>query len=458
MSEVEPVEIDPGDIAPCHRTTSDGVLVLDPLPDNRFSDRELSWLAFNQRVLELAEDPDLPLLARTRFLAIFASNLDEFFMVRVAGLKRRIATGIAVRAASGLMPGEVLDGLWARTRELMLRQVRCFHDELLPALAKEGIELLRWDELNDDDRAKMAAVFQDRIFPVLTPLAVDPAHPFPYISGLSLNLAVVVRNPTTGMEHFARVKVPQLLGRFAQVSSQRFVPLEDVIAAHLDELFPGMEVLQSHGFRVTRNEDLEVEEDDAENLLQALEKELMRRKFGPPVRLEVEDTIDPHVLELLVRELGIEAQEVVAHPRPARPHRPDGRRRRRPARARLPGVHPAPAPGPVRGRERRRGRHPRARSASATCCCTTRTTRSRRASRRSSSRPPPTRRSSRSSRRSTAPAVTPRSSTRSSRPPRPASRCSSSSRSRRASTSRRTSSGPASSSRPAATSSTASSG
>ncbi len=289
---------------------------LGSLPDDRFSDREVSWLAFNQRVLELAEDADLPLLARARFLAIFASNLDEFFMVRVAGLKRRIATGIAVRAASGLMPGEVLDRIWSHTRELMQRQVRCFHQEVLPALTKEGIELLRWDELDDDDRAQMAAVFQDRIFPVLTPLAVDPAHPFPYISGLSLNLAVVVRNPTTGIEHFARVKVPQLLGRFAQVSGQRFVPLEDVIAAHLDELFPGMEVLQSHGFRVTRNEDFEVEEDDAENLLVALEKELMRRKFGPPVRLEVEDTIDPHVLDLLVRELGIEEHEVVAIPGP----------------------------------------------------------------------------------------------------------------------------------------------
>ena len=289
---------------------------VEPLPHDRFSDREISWLAFNQRVLELAEDPELPLLARTRFLAIFASNLDEFFMVRVAGLKRRIATGIAVRAASGLMPGEVLDALWARARTLMLRQVRCFHDEVLPALSKEGIELLRWDELEDAERAAMAAVFQDRIFPVLTPLAVDPAHPFPYISGLSLNLAVVVRNPTTGLEHFARVKVPQLLGRFASVGGHRFVPLEDVIAAHLDELFPGMEVLQSHSFRVTRNEDLEVEEDDAENLLMALEKELMRRKFGPPVRLEVEDTIDPHVLELLVRELGIQEHEVMAIPGP----------------------------------------------------------------------------------------------------------------------------------------------
>ncbi len=316
MSEVEPVEVGATEAAATPNGQGREGDAPEPLPDNRFSDRELSWLAFNQRVLELAEDPDLPLLARARFLAIFASNLDEFFMVRVAGLKRRIATGIAVRAASGMMPGEVLDGLWARTRELMLRQVRCFHEEVLPALSKEGIQLLRWEELDDADRDKMATVFQERIFPVLTPLAVDPAHPFPYISGLSLNLAVVVRNPVTGMEHFARVKVPQLLGRFAPVGGHRFVPLEDVIAAHLDDLFPGMEVLQSHSFRVTRNEDFEVEEDDAENLLVALEKELMRRKFGPPVRLEVEETMDPHVLELLVRELGIEEQEVVAIPGP----------------------------------------------------------------------------------------------------------------------------------------------
>src|SRR4051794_3437759 len=221
MSEVEPVPID--DELP----TLDPVgLNLPALPEDRFSDRELSWLAFNERVLELAEDADLPLLARTRFLAIFASNLDEFFMVRVAGLKRRIATGIAVRAATGTMPRQVLEGIWEQTRSLMRRHALLFHDELLPALSKEGIELLRWDQLDDGDRKQLGQVFRDRIFPVLTPLAVDPAHPFPYISGLSLNLAVVVRNPSTGNEHFARVKVPQVLGRFAHVRDQRFVPLE----------------------------------------------------------------------------------------------------------------------------------------------------------------------------------------------------------------------------------------
>jgi len=280
------------------------------LPDDRFLDREVSWLAFNRRVLELAEDPDIPLLERARFLAIFASNLDEFFMVRVAGLKRRVAAGLAVRAASGLQPRAVLEEISTRAHDLVTRHAAALHEEVLPALGKEGIELLRWPELRDDEQDRLHTQFSDRVFPVLTPLAVDPAHPFPYISGLSLNLAVIVRNPGTGHEHFARVKVPPLLPRFVEASPQRFVPLEDVIATHLRQLFPGMEVLQHHTFRVTRNEDFEVEEDDSENLLQALERELMRRRFGPPVRLEVEDSIDGHVLDLLVRELRVDEADV----------------------------------------------------------------------------------------------------------------------------------------------------
>ncbi len=288
----------------------------DDLPDDRFLDRELSWLKFNQRVLELAEDPDLPLLERARCLAFFASNLDEFFMVRVAGLKRRMAAGVAVRAASGMLPREILEGIWSMSQELMGRQGRVFHDEVLPALAKESIELLRWDELSDEERHKTHEMFRERVFPVLTPLAVDPAHPFPYISGLSLNLAVTVRNPESGKEHFARVKVPPNSRRFVEVSDERFVPLEDVISAHLDQLFPGMEVLEHHAFRVTRNEDLEVEEDDAENLLQALERELLRRRFGPPVRLEVEESIDQHILDLLISELDVSPQEVFLLPGP----------------------------------------------------------------------------------------------------------------------------------------------
>jgi polyphosphate kinase len=286
------------------------------LPEDRFLDRELSWLHFNTRVLELAEDPSLPLLERVRFLAIFASNLDEFFMVRVAGLKRRIAAGVAVPAASGLMPRDVLDRIWSTTSALMERQAALFREEIVPALGEQGIELLRWSELSKDEQKSCKKLFKERVFPVLTPLAVDPAHPFPYISGLSLNLAVLVRNPKSGKEHFARVKVPPIFARFVPVGEQRFVPLEDVIAEHLKRLFPGMQVQAVHTFRVTRNEDLEVEEDDAENLLAALEKELLRRRFGPPVRLEVEESMDPHVLELLVSELGVSAGEVVRLPGP----------------------------------------------------------------------------------------------------------------------------------------------
>jgi polyphosphate kinase len=288
----------------------------EELPADRFLDRELSWLAFNQRVLDLSQDPELPILDRTKFLAIFASNLDEFFMVRVAGLKRRIATGIAVRAASGYTPREVLEAIWSRAYELQRRQADIFRSEIRPLLEATDISVLRWEELTPAEKTEMDRFFDDKVFPILTPLAVDPSHPFPYISGLSLNLAVVVRNPTTGNQLFARVKVPPLLQRFVQVGPQRYVPLEDIISAHLDQLFPGMEICEHHTFRVTRNEDVEVEEDDAENLLKALERELVRRRFGPAVRLEVEENIDSHVLELLVSELDIGEQEVYRLPGP----------------------------------------------------------------------------------------------------------------------------------------------
>ena len=280
------------------------------LPADRFLDRELSWIAFNARVLELAQDPTLPLLERVRFLSIFGSNLDEFFMVRIAGLKRRIAAGVAVPAASGFHPKDVLARSLEASHGLMIEQARTFTTDVVPALAEVGIDLVRWDDLRPAERADVSATYRDRIFPVLTPLAVDPAHPFPYISGLSLNLALVLRNPGTGKQHFARVKVPPIIDRWMRTSDGRHVPLEDVIAAHLDLLFPGMEIVAHHAFRVTRNEDLEVEEDDAENLLKALEKELLRRRFGPPVRLEVEETIDDEVLDLLVSELGIRQDEV----------------------------------------------------------------------------------------------------------------------------------------------------
>ncbi|HVD53665.1 MAG TPA: RNA degradosome polyphosphate kinase [Propionibacteriaceae bacterium] len=288
------------------------------LPPDRFLDRELSWLAFNSRVLDLAKDAQrVPLLERTKFLAIFSNNLDEFFMVRVAGLKRRIAAGVAVPTVSGLMPREVHSAILNRTRELVTDQARVFQEDIRPTLAKEGIEILRWDELTSAEQDRMDELFAERIFPVLTPLAVDPSHPFPYISGLSINLAVLVRNPATGIRQFARVKVPTMLSRFISLAEGRYVALEDVIAHHLDQLFSGMEIVQHHTFRVTRNEDVEVEEDDAENLLLALEKELLRRKVGrPPVRLEVEDDMDRRMLELLISELDISEKEVFHLPGP----------------------------------------------------------------------------------------------------------------------------------------------
>ena len=295
---------------------------LGDLPTDRFLDRELSWLAFNRRVLELAEDPTLPLLERVNFAAIFGSNLDEFFMVRVAGLKRRIATGLAVRSASGMEPQEVLAAISAEAHALQKRHAATFKDVLEPGLREKGIGLVSWSDLTEEQQVNLKAYFDNQIFPVLTPLAVDPAHPFPYISGLSLNLAVVLRNPDNGTEHFARVKVPPLLPRFVRVPGSigntdvKFIPLEMVIGQFLAKLFAGMEVLQHHTFRVTRNEDLEVDEDEGENLLVALEKELLRRKFGPPVRLEVANTINPQVLELLVRELDIAEEDVYQLPAP----------------------------------------------------------------------------------------------------------------------------------------------
>ncbi|MFB4279214.1 MULTISPECIES: RNA degradosome polyphosphate kinase [unclassified Nonomuraea] len=287
-----------------------------PLPQERFLNREESWLQFNERVLELAEDPSLPLLERVRFLAIFANNLDEFFRVRVAGLKRRMATGLLLRTKSGLKPREELARIATIADELARRHAAAFHQQICPQLAGEGIEIVRWDDLGREERTELRKLFRERIRPVLTPLAVDPAHPFPYISGLSLNLAVLVRNPATDHTVFARVKVPSQLPRFVPASKDRFVPLEDVIAAHLGQLFKGMEILQHHVFRVTRNEDLDVDEDVTENLMQALEKELLKRRFGPPVRLEVENTITPEVLAPLVEELELAPHEIYRLPGP----------------------------------------------------------------------------------------------------------------------------------------------
>ena len=294
---------------------------------NRYTDRELTWMDFNERVLEQAEDRDLPLLERAWFLAIFSSNLDEFYMVRVAGLMRRIKAGITPVRASGLDANQVLAEVTRRAKELTARQAALFEEDIRPGLAEHNVDILGWGDLNLQQQERLTRYFRHHIYPVLTPLAVDPSHPFPYISGLSLNLAVILRNPRSGKEHFARVKVPDSLPRLVTVPGRELgttdkgagsavIPLEVVIGQHLDHLFPGMDILEHHLFRVTRNEDLEVEEDDAENLLKAMEKELERRRFGDCVRLEVENTISPFARRYLVRALDLSPDDVFELPAP----------------------------------------------------------------------------------------------------------------------------------------------
>ena len=282
---------------------------------DRYFNRELSWLDFNARVLALAEDDRTPLLERMKFLAIFASNLDEFFMVRVAGLHRRLQTGLPARGADQLPPRAQLEVVAERTAELMARHASLFTKVIRSEMDAAGIKIISWSDLNKKDHERLRAYFRDNVFPVLTPLAVgDPAHPFPYISGLSLNLAAVVRDPETGQQLFARVKVPNNVPRFVAVGQDakvvRFLPLEELIANQLGQLFSGMLVVEHHLFRVTRNADLEVAEDRDEDLIEAMERELARRRFGPPVRLEVASTISDHVLQTLVEELEVDHHDV----------------------------------------------------------------------------------------------------------------------------------------------------
>ncbi|MET8230477.1 RNA degradosome polyphosphate kinase [Micromonospora sp. NPDC005298] len=307
-----------GVVQPAGAAEEDEAPPAAPLPEDRFLNRELSWLDFNARVLTLAEDQRTPLLERAKFLAIFASNLDEFYMVRVAGLKRRLSAGLPVRGGDRLPLRTQLELIAERTAELVARHAACFVDDVLPKLAGEGIRILRWAELGDPERERLRTYFREHIFPVLTPLAVDPAHPFPYISGRSLNLAVAVRDPDGGSELFARVKVPNNVPRFVRVDRDqpgvRMLPVEDLISVHLGQLFSGMQVVECHLFRVTRNAEVEVDEDRDEDLLQALERELARRRFGPPVRLEVAASISDHMLELLVRELDMDDQDVLRVP------------------------------------------------------------------------------------------------------------------------------------------------
>ena len=280
---------------------------------DHLTDREISWLSFDQRVLELAEDEATPLLERLRFLAISSSNLDEFFMVRVATLMSKIENDMTAANVAGHRPKELLALISTKVNELVTRQSSALHQSILPSLKKQGIEFVTWQDLDETESAYVAKLFQYRIFPVLTPLAVDPTHPFPYISGLSLNLAVIVKNPTTHEEFFARVKVPEILPRFiatAKVGSTRFLPLEDLIAIHLQELFPGMIIEDHYTFRVTRNQDIELEDEETEDLLVTLEQELLRRRFGPPVRLEIETGVDEKLVQQLGQELGIGEENI----------------------------------------------------------------------------------------------------------------------------------------------------
>lgn len=284
-----------------------------------YIDRELSWLDFNNRVLELAADDSLPLLERVRFMAIVSSNLDDFFMIRVASVKLKVESGLAQEGLSGFTPAQLFDAILDKSRALVERQNRLWHSELLPLLASENLHIVKWHDLTISERDHIKQLFDSSIFPVLTPLAVDPSRPFPYISGLSVSLAVLVRNPDSQEEFFARVKVPDTLPRFIVTNYQiqnRFITLEEVIAAHLEELFPGMLIEDYFSFRLTRNEDLDLEEEVSDNLLETMEQELQRRKFGPPVRLEVEDDIKPELLQRLISELEITDREVFKNPAP----------------------------------------------------------------------------------------------------------------------------------------------
>ncbi len=277
-----------------------------------YFNRELSWLDFNDRVLQLAEDERVPLLERVKFCAIYASNLDEFFMVRVAGLQDQVHAGVRTRGQDGRTPSEIVDRVHERVLELGKRLDACLSRDLLPALAEQGIRIVRYEDVGEDERAALSERFRRQIFPVLTPLGVGVGRPFPYISNLSLSLVVRLRDPVTDTRTFARVKVPkEMLPRFVPTSegSTTFVPLEDVIAHHLDQLFPGIELIDHDYFRVTRDADFTVS-DEADDLLQAVEDELRRRRFGEVVRVEVSRGTDPSLREELTAALGVEPAEL----------------------------------------------------------------------------------------------------------------------------------------------------
>ncbi len=290
-------------------TTADAGALSDHA--SKYLNRELSWLDFNGRVLAMAGDPSVPLLERVKFCAIFAGNLDEFYEVRVAGLKDQVAANVTQRSPDGLRPAAQLSLISEVVRELVQEHSQSFA-KLVAFLAAERIEIVGWADLSEQDRFSLDGVFLDGIFPVLTPLAVDPGHPFPYISNLSLNLATLVRDPVTGERRFARVKVPPLLPRFVGLpDGHRWLPLEELIAAELALLFPGMVIEGAYAFRVTRNADLTVQEEDADDLLEAVETELRRRRFGKAVRLEVAADMPDHVVAVLIDELELEADDLL---------------------------------------------------------------------------------------------------------------------------------------------------
>jgi polyphosphate kinase len=277
-----------------------------------YINREISWLQFNDRVLAMAADPAVPLLERLKYLAIFSSNLDEFFMVRVSGLRDQVEAGMVTRGSDGWTPSETLEAIAKHVGPAIEHQVRVFLDEVVPAMAEAGIRIADMGELDEQQLDFLRDYFQRQVFPVLTPLAVDPSHRFPYISNLSLSLAVTVRDPGTARDRFARVKVPGILPRFVPLGDgNTFVPLEQVVATHLDKLFPGMDVVSAHPFRVTRDADIELAEEEADDLLVAVEQELRRQRFGAVVRLEVAATMPDRVVRLLQRELEVEDDAVV---------------------------------------------------------------------------------------------------------------------------------------------------
>ena len=289
------------------------------LDSHNYVDRELGWIDFNSRVLALSEHPDIPLAERLRFLTIVSTNFDDFFMIRVANVVGKIGKGDTTKNTSGLTPPELFSEIMSKSRALIERQSVILHKQILPELAADGIHLIKFEDLVAKERELVNEYFLNLVFPVLTPLVVDPSHPFPYISGLSLNLAVILKNPKSSEQFFARVKVPPLIPRLYRITREKetyFLPLENIISHHLHELFPGVEILDHFDFRVTRNQDIELDEDDSVDLLESIEQEILQRRFGPPVRLEVTNQSKSESIQSLVTELGMDVNEVISYKGP----------------------------------------------------------------------------------------------------------------------------------------------